>query len=93
EQDRALNWVEEAVEKGAEVITGGKIENGIFMPTILTNVDADAKVSCQEVFAPIVIVNRISSIDDGITAINDSSYGLQAGIFTNDIKTAFKASE
>ncbi|MFS0593432.1 aldehyde dehydrogenase family protein [Cytobacillus horneckiae] len=93
EQDRALNWVEEAVEKGAEVITGGKIENGIFMPTILTNVDAAAKVSCQEVFAPIVIVNRISSIDDGITAINDSSYGLQAGIFTNDIKTAFKASE
>ncbi|MGG0888454.1 aldehyde dehydrogenase family protein [Cytobacillus horneckiae] len=93
EQVRALNWVEEAVEKGAEVITGGKIENGIFMPTILTNVDAAAKVSCQEVFAPIVIVNRISSIDDGITAINDSSYGLQAGIFTNDIKTAFKASE
>lgn len=93
EQVRAINWVEEAVEKGAEVITGGMIENGIFMPTILTNVDAAAKVSCQEVFAPIVIVNRISSIDDGITAINDSSYGLQAGIFTNDIKTAFKASE
>ncbi|MDC7285970.1 aldehyde dehydrogenase family protein, partial [Bifidobacterium thermophilum] len=89
EQVRAINWVEEAVEKGAEVITGGMIENGIFMPTILTNVDAAAKVSCQEVFAPIVIVNRISSIDDGITAINDSSYGLQAGIFTNDIKTAF----
>ncbi|ASV68163.1 aldehyde dehydrogenase family protein [Cytobacillus kochii] len=93
EQERALSWVDEAVSLGAEVITGGKIENGVFLPTILTNVDATAKVSCQEVFAPIVIVNRISSIEDGIIAINDSDYGLQAGIFTNDIQTAFHASK
>ncbi|MDM5209399.1 aldehyde dehydrogenase family protein [Cytobacillus sp. FSL M8-0252] len=93
EQERALSWVDEAVSLGAEIITGGKIENGVFLPTILTNVDATAKVSCQEVFAPIVIVNRISSIEDGIIAINDSDYGLQAGIFTNDIQTAFHASK
>ncbi|MDQ0269200.1 aldehyde dehydrogenase family protein [Cytobacillus purgationiresistens] len=93
EQERALNWVNEAVEKGAVILTGGRIEDGIFQPTILANVDAAAKVSCQEVFAPIVIVNRISSIEEGIAAINDSSYGLQAGIFTNDINTAFKVSE
>jgi len=93
EQDRALSWVQEAVENGAKIVTGGKIENGVFMPTILTNVDSKLKVSCQEVFAPIVVVNRIFSIEEGIDAINDSNYGLQAGIFTNDIKTAFKASK
>ncbi|MFC7685677.1 aldehyde dehydrogenase family protein [Ureibacillus sp. GCM10028918] len=93
EQERALSWVEEAVENGAEIIIGGKIENDVFMPTILTNVASELKVSCQEVFAPIVIVNRISSIEEGIAAINDSNYGLQAGIFTNDIQTAFKASK
>lgn len=93
EQERAISWVNEAVDRGAEILTGGKMENGVFMPTILTNVASDLKVSCQEVFAPIVIVNRISSIEEGIEAINDSSYGLQAGIFTNDIQTAFKASK
>ena len=93
EQERALSWVEEAIEHGAEVITGGKIENGVFMPTILKNVAATSKVSCQEVFAPIVVVNSISSVEEGIEAINDSNYGLQAGIFTNDIQTAFKASK
>lgn len=93
EQERALSWVEEAVENGAEVMTGGKIENGVFLPTILSNVASNLNVSCQEVFAPIVIVNRISSIDEGIEAVNDSKYGLQAGIFTNDIQTAFNVSK
>lgn len=93
EQDRALNWVQEAVEQGAKIISGGTIENGVFLPTILTNVSATSKVSCQEVFAPIVLVNRISSIKVGIEAINNSDFGLQAGIFTNDIQTAFIASK
>ena len=93
EQERAMNWVQEAVQNGAEIVTGGTIENGVFMPTILTNVSPTLKVSCQEVFAPIVVVNRISSIEEGIAAINDSNYGLQAGIFTNDIQTAFTASK
>ena len=93
EQERALSWVQEAVEQGSKIVYGGTIENAVFLPTILTNVSAHSKVSCQEVFAPIVIVNRISSIDEGIAAINNSNYGLQAGIFTNDIQTAFKASK
>jgi acyl-CoA reductase-like NAD-dependent aldehyde dehydrogenase len=93
EQERALSWVQEAVENGAEIVTGGNIKNGVFMPTILKNVDSTLKVSCQEVFAPIVVVNNISSVEEGIAAINDSNYGLQAGIFTNDIQTAFRASK
>lgn len=93
EQVRAQQWVEEAVAKGAEVLTGGSIADGVFAPTILHNVESHTKVSCQEVFAPIVSVNRISSIEEGIQAINDSNYGLQAGIFTKDIQTAFAASK
>lgn len=93
EQTRATEWVGEAVAQGAQLLAGGTVENDIFLPTILTNVEAVAKVSCQEVFAPIVFINKITTIDEGISAINNSSYGLQAGIFTNDIKTAFKASK
>lgn len=93
EQVRAQQWVEEAAVKGAEVLTGGTVADGVFVPTILHNVESHAKVSCHEVFAPIVSVNRIRSIEEGIKAINDSNYGLQAGIFTKDIETAFAASK
>ncbi|QDQ00424.1 aldehyde dehydrogenase family protein [Lysinibacillus fusiformis] len=93
EQVRAMNWVHEAAQYGADILTGGTVENGVFLPTILTNVASTLKVSCQEVFAPIVIINRISSIEEGISAINDSNYGLQAGIFTKNIQTAFTASK
>lgn len=93
EQMRVEKWVNEATENGAEVLIGGKITNDIYEPTILKNVVATEKISAQEVFAPIVSVNTISSIEEGITAINDSNYGLQAGIFTNDIQTAFQAAK
>lgn len=93
EQVRAQNWVNEAIANGAEVLTGGTIIDNVFAPTILQNVAATSKVSCQEVFAPIVSVNVITTIEEGIAAINDSNYGLQAGIFTKDIATAFKAAK
>ncbi|QMT18189.1 aldehyde dehydrogenase family protein [Planococcus maritimus] len=93
EQQRAVEWVKESVDEGATLITGGTVEDEVFQPTILSNVASDAKVSCQEVFAPVVIVNSIQSIEQGIHEINNSDFGLQAGIFTNDIKTAFYASK
>ena len=92
EQERAVSWVQEAVAAGATLIAGGEVADGVFQPTILSNVASDAKVSCQEVFAPVVIVNPIQSVEQGIQEINNSDFGLQAGIFTNDIKTAFTAS-
>ncbi|MGO1059607.1 aldehyde dehydrogenase family protein [Planococcus sp. FY231025] len=92
EQERAVSWVQEAVAAGATLIAGGEVTDGVFQPTILSNVASDAKVSCQEVFAPVVIVNPIQSVEQGIQEINNSDFGLQAGIFTNDIKTAFTAS-
>lgn len=93
EQQRALHWINEAVAEGASLLYGGIVKDGVLLPTILANVNPSSKVSCEEVFAPIVSINQISSIEEGIEAINDSDYGLQAGIFTKDIATAFAASK
>ncbi|WP_431808293.1 aldehyde dehydrogenase family protein [Lysinibacillus sphaericus] len=93
EQQRAYAWIQEAVNEGAQIITGGRIENNILLPTVLYNVPSHSRVSCEEIFAPVVIINTVSTIDEAIEAINDSNYGLQAGIFTSSIETAFKASK
>ena len=93
EQQRAITWIEEAVAEGAEILTGGRIENNILLPTVLFNVSSQSRVSCEEIFAPVVIVNTVSSIEEAIDAVNDSHYGLQAGIFTPSIETAFQASK
>jgi acyl-CoA reductase-like NAD-dependent aldehyde dehydrogenase len=90
--ERTLDWIEQAKRYGAEVVTGGIREGNILKPTILTDVDPSAKVSCQEAFAPIVIINRVQSVEEAIDAVNDSRYGLQAGIYTENIHTALKAS-
>ncbi|KAA9028499.1 aldehyde dehydrogenase family protein [Niallia endozanthoxylica] len=91
ETERAFSWIGEAKEQGAVVLTGGQIEDGILQPTILTNVHPTLKVSCQEVFAPIVIVNKVSSVDEAIQYVNDSRYGLQAGIYTDNVHQALHA--
>ncbi|WP_339181688.1 aldehyde dehydrogenase family protein [Paenibacillus sp. FSL R5-0701] len=88
---RTHDWIEEAKQAGAEVAAGGQAEGGILRPTVLINVPRDAKVSCQEVFAPIVVINTVDSVEEGIEHVNDSIYGLQAGVFTNDIHTALHA--
>jgi len=93
EQQRAYQWIEEAVAEGAQIITGGRIENHILLPTVLYNAQPQSRVSCEEIFAPVVTVNTVSSIEDAIVAINDSHYGLQAGIFTPSIEIAFQATK
>ncbi|WP_066369128.1 aldehyde dehydrogenase family protein [Neobacillus fumarioli] len=91
--ERAVSWIEEARASGAVVATGGGRHGNIVEPTVLLHVDPKQKVSCQEVFAPIVLINKISSIEEAVFYVNDSRYGLQAGIYTNDISTALKAAE
>lgn len=93
ELDRAQSWIDEAIEGGARAITGGVVKDNVLQPTTLVNVAPDMKVSCQEVFAPIVSITSIESVEEGIGLVNDSKYGLQAGIFTNDISTAMNASK
>jgi acyl-CoA reductase-like NAD-dependent aldehyde dehydrogenase len=91
---RMQDWVDSAVAKGAVVITGGKeLNSRIYPPTILTHVAADEPVSCEEVFGPIVTVSTFSSLDQAIKDVNHSRYGLQAGIYTNDIRAAMRAAE
>jgi acyl-CoA reductase-like NAD-dependent aldehyde dehydrogenase len=90
---RALQWIEEAKRSGAVVATGGKAEGNILCPTVILNADKRLKVSCQEVFAPIVLINKIGTIDEGIDLVNDSRFGLQAGIYTENVHTALNAAE
>lgn len=93
ESGRALAWIEEAKAAGAIIMSGGTIQNGMLEPTILTHAAPELKVSCQEAFAPIVILNPVSSLEEAFKRVNDSRYGLQAGIYTNNIHAALKAAE
>jgi acyl-CoA reductase-like NAD-dependent aldehyde dehydrogenase len=90
---RVSDWVTQAVLNGARLVTGGERRGATVEPTILADVAAVAKVSCSEVFGPVVAVNTYRDLDDAIKSVNDSIYGLQAGIFTSDIKRAFYAAK
>jgi acyl-CoA reductase-like NAD-dependent aldehyde dehydrogenase len=90
---RATTWIEEAVGSGAKVVTGGTRRGPFLEPTVLTHTKPEMKVSCQEVFAPVVAVEPYDDFDDAILRLNASPYGLQAGVFTRDAKLIFKAFE
>jgi acyl-CoA reductase-like NAD-dependent aldehyde dehydrogenase len=89
--ERIEQWVEEAVSQGAELLTGGKREGSVYWPTVLTNVTPDMKVCKEEVFGPVVTVERYETFEQAIEKVNDSPYGLQAGVFTRDIERAMLA--
>lgn len=91
EVERTLNWIEEAKQNGAKIALGGTREGNSLNPTILLDVVKTSKVSCKEVFAPIVLINKVDSVEEAIDLVNDSRYGLQAGIFTENIHTAMHA--
>ncbi|WP_404322718.1 aldehyde dehydrogenase family protein [Cytobacillus firmus] len=91
EVKRTLEWIEEAKHNGAKVALGGSSEGHALKPTVLLDVEPASKVSCQEVFAPIVLINKVESVEEAIELVNDSRYGLQAGVFTDNIRTAMDA--
>lgn len=91
--ERTLTWIDEAKQNGAKVAVGGTVEGNVLMPTVLLEVDPSQKVSCQEVFAPIVLINKVETVNEAIALVNDSRYGLQAGIYTENIRTALDAVE
>lgn len=91
--ERALDWIEEARQAGAVIAAGGKAEGNILHPTVILNAGPALKVSCQEVFAPVVIINSVKTMDEAIARVNDSRFGLQAGIYTNDVRTALDVAE
>jgi acyl-CoA reductase-like NAD-dependent aldehyde dehydrogenase len=90
---RAASWVDDAVKSGAKILAGGK-RNGAFMePTVLSHTKPDMRVNCEEVFAPVVVVEPYDDFSDALRRVNDSPYGLQAGLFTRDAKLIFQAYE
>jgi glyceraldehyde-3-phosphate dehydrogenase (NADP+) len=89
--DRIEQWIGEAVAAGGRVLAGGGRKGTTVEPTVLTGVPADAKVRAEEVFGPVLVLTAVDSDDDGFAAIDDSAYGLQAGIFTHRLDTAFAA--
>lgn len=91
--ERAESWVQEAVSKGAAILLGGERKGTLLPPTVITETTPDMKVSCQEVFAPVVTLIPYKNWDDAVAIINDSEYGLQAGLFTNDMKRIMDAWE
>lgn len=91
ELSRAISWLEEAKRMGAKIETGGEVVGNCLQPTILTGVTTDMQIVCSEVFAPIVSVLSYDSFEQALDMADDSVYGLQAGIYTNDINKAFLA--
>jgi acyl-CoA reductase-like NAD-dependent aldehyde dehydrogenase len=92
ERDRVKGWVDEAAAQGGRIVTGGQIDaNGVLEPTVIADAKPDMQVCIREVFGPVVAVQAIDSVDEGLKLANDTAYGLQAAIFTQDISTAFEA--
>jgi acyl-CoA reductase-like NAD-dependent aldehyde dehydrogenase len=91
-RSRIGSWIEEARTSGAEVLAGGETGE-LLKPTVLTHVGDDQKVSCEEVFGPVVIVNPAESVDEAIDRANGTRFGLQAGVFTASLGTALHAAD
>lgn len=85
-KERAKTWIDSAKSEGAKVIAGGDEVEGLFSPTVMADVTDDMKIICEEVFAPIVSLVSVPSYEVAIEKMNDSPYGLQFSIFTNDLK-------
>ena len=89
--ERIESWVNEAVSAGAKILLGGKRDNTYYPPTILTEVNSKLPVACSEAFGPILIINSYTDFNEAIKAVNDTDFGLQAGIFTNQMNKALGA--
>ncbi len=93
EGQRVAAWLDEARAAGARVVCGGTIDGHTIAPTVLTNAAHHLRVNCQEIFAPVVTVESYDTFDQALAIINDSDYGLQAGVFTNTLPLAWQAYE
>lgn len=88
---RVETWVDEAVAAGAQLLAGGKREGASYAPTVLAAVPAGVKLDTEEVFGPVLTLQRVEDTDAAFAAVNDSRFGLQVGVFTHDVQTAFRA--
>ncbi|MEW2409366.1 aldehyde dehydrogenase family protein [Streptomyces griseoviridis] len=88
---RVESWVSEAVGAGAELLTGGERDGASYTPTVLTDLPADTTLAREEVFGPVLSIVKVNGEAEAFAAVNDSKYGLQAGVFTHDLQAAFRA--
>jgi acyl-CoA reductase-like NAD-dependent aldehyde dehydrogenase len=91
ERERVLGWIEEARAAGAEILTGGTLEGSLLRPTVIAEAPQEAKVSCEEIFGPVCTVGPYGTLDEAIALANGTRFGLQAGVFTRDVKAALRA--
>jgi acyl-CoA reductase-like NAD-dependent aldehyde dehydrogenase len=89
--ERIVDWIEEATSRGAKLLVGGGREGTNVQPTVLLDVPHDSKVWAEEVFGPVLAVSVVDGVDDAFAQVNDSAYGLQAGVFTHDLRIATRA--
>lgn len=89
EAERVESWIGEATAAGAKLLAGGRRSRATLEPAVLADVPAHAQLACREAFGPVVGINSYSALDEAIARVNDSEYGLQAGIYTRDITKAF----
>jgi acyl-CoA reductase-like NAD-dependent aldehyde dehydrogenase len=91
--ERVAAWLEEARAAGAECLIGGDVKGGVVSPTVVVKAGPDLRVNAQEIFAPVVTVQTYADFEDALRAVNDSDFGLQAGLFTRDVRRIFRAYE
>jgi aldehyde dehydrogenase (NAD+) len=89
--ERVASWLTEAVDGGAEVLCGGEVEGALVSPTVLANTSPEMSVVCREVFGPVTVVISYDTFEEALGVVNDSDYGLHAGLFTNDVNRIFDA--
>ena len=88
---RVETWIREAVQQGATLKTGGTRDKSLLRPAVLTDVDQHMKISCEEVLGPVITLSRYRHLAEAFDMVNDSPYGLQAGIFTRNVDSIFRA--
>jgi acyl-CoA reductase-like NAD-dependent aldehyde dehydrogenase len=92
-RDRILEWIDEARDAGAEILTGGGREGELIRPTLIANPSPELNVSCEEVFGPVVTLTSYDTLDEALDLANGTKYGLQAGIFTMNLDNALRAAD
>ena len=88
---RVIEWIDDAINNGANLLTGGKRKGGLVEPSVFEDMPSTAILDCQEVFGPVVTLYKVKDLDEAIQKSNAVDYGLHGAIFTNNVNNAFKA--
>ena len=91
ERDRVVAWIEQAREGGATILTGGRLDGDLLLPTVVERPAPDVHLACDEAFGPVCTLQPYDTLEEAIALANGTRYGLQAGIFTSSLASATKA--